>query len=527
MELRELTLGKMLSERRQKTPDKTAINYLGQSYSFEEMDELSDSVAMMLYEKGVKKGNHVGLWGQNSVAWIVFFLAAGKLGAVSVLISPRFTLTELRQTCSYADVDWLVCGEWDMDYGMSDVIKTFEKESFEPRGYIDMAKILDEDGRVGIPYLCGAKREQLLSIKNGVNPQDDFCMAFTSGTTSAKVKGVLLTHYAVMNVARAAKEAMHWCESDRVLLGLPLFHCFGFSAGFLAHIVSGAELFILPFFNTKRAMTAISENRINVFCGVPTMFIKIMENPLRSELDMSSLNNGIIAGTTVKPAVYERICNELGMTKLQMSYGQTECSPSITFSDYDDSNELKTVTVGKLIPFVEARVASIDDGSILGFDEVGEIQVRGYNTMKGYYKLPDETAAAFTKDGWLKTGDLGTIRPDGYLTITGRTKEMIVRGGEKINPGEIESVIQEFPGVSAVKAVGVDDERLGERICVCIVPVPDAKPDSDEIKSFCKGKLADFKQPEFILFMDSLPINASGKIITRELKQVANKMLSR
>lgn len=527
MELRELTLGKMFSERRQKTPNKTAINYLGQSYTFEELDELSDSVAMMLYGKGVRKGSHVGLWGQNSAAWIVFFLAAGKLGAVSVLISPRFTLPELTGTCSYADVDWLCCGEWDMDYGMSDVIDAFDNESFGPRGYLTMSEILDEEGRISLPRLEGEERERLISIKEEVSPQDDFCMAFTSGTTSAKVKGVLLTHYAVMNVAGAAKEAMHWCESDRVLLALPLFHCFGFSAGFLAHVVSGAELFILPFFNTKRAMMAISENRINVFCGVPTMFIKFMESPLRSELDMSSLDNGIIAGTTVKPAVYERICSELGMTRLQMSYGQTECSPSITFSDYDDSHELKTVTVGKLIPFVEARVASIDDGRILGNDEEGEIQVRGYNTMKGYYKLPDETAAAFTEDGWLKTGDLGTIRPDGYLTITGRTKEMIVRGGEKINPGEIESVLHEFPGVSAIKAVGVDDDRLGERICACIVPVPGEKPDPDEIRSFCKGKLADFKQPEFILLMDSLPINASGKIITRELKQVANKMLSR
>lgn len=515
------TLNDFLERRANETPNNIAIVYKNIKYTWGQISELSDKCASFFLEKGLKKGSHVGILGQNSIEWILSFLSLAKIGAIPVLINAQCTTTELMRILEYADVTHLLHGEGIKNIKYSIILDSIDfsvLKKFKKKYYIEN-RLLDEIEHIEIDD------EMLSEAKAKVEGNDTLCMLFTSGTTSV-AKGVLLSHSAMINVAASAADIMHWNSTDVNCMALPLFHCFGLSTGLFASIHTGGSIVVSESNRTLELLTIIDKYKCTILNGVPTMFLAMIRNPHLNEFAIGSLKSGIIAGSSVCYEDYKRICDKLGMTHLQTSYGQTESSPSITFADYDDSIELKSKSVGKVIPDVTMRIVSIDNPAVDCKNlEVGEIVIKGYNVMKEYYNMPEETRKTIDENGWLHTGDIGYVDDDGYLYLVGRIKEMIIRGGENISPYEIENCIVKMPGVQAVKVLGVKSEILQEEIVACIVKDGTIELTEDKVKEFVSGELAGYKVPKHVLFMDSFPLNASGKIIIKELKKSVDDML--
>ncbi|AFA48353.1 AMP-binding protein [Acetobacterium woodii] len=510
MELIRHTINSFFNERVKKTPNKVAIVFGDDAYTWLELDQISDGIALELLKSDVKKGTHVGIWSLNSPLFMLYFLALAKIGAVTVLINTRCHLSELEDLLDYADVTVLCYGE------DSNTLKFLETiEQLDRKRLLLMKKIIAiGKNKKDIPAQCkkklieGDDLKLIGNAKKDVFPDDVLGILFTSGTTSA-AKGVMLSHFATINIAIETVTQMHWNENDKSCLGIPLFHCFGLSSGFMAGIYAGIEIYLLENYQTIRVLKCVETNQCTIFNGVPTMFMAMIKHPRFKTYNLSLLNSGIIAGSYVNANDYLSICKELKMEKLQMSYGQTEASPSITFSDYEDTILDKSRSVGKVIPHVDLKILVSNQN---------EICIKGYNTMLGYYKLDEETKKAIDSEGWLHTGDLGYLDADGNLCITGRLKEMIVRGGENISPYEIENQIKNFPYVADVKVIGIEEEVLQEEIAACIVTDGRKKLNETEIREFLSHYLAAYKIPKYFIFLKKFPLNASGKIILAELK---------
>lgn len=510
VELVRHTIQTFLNERVKKSPHKVAIVFDEDAYTWLELDRLSDNIAMSLLKSGLEKGTHVGIWSMNSPLFILTFLALAKIGAVTVFINTRCLQSELEDLLNYADVACLCYGEDDSQLKFAEIIKHLDRTKLpllkqtiaigkEKKDISEAFKLNQID-----------KNDQVIlkEAKNKVMPEDIMGILFTSGTTSV-AKGVMVSHFGTINIAMETARQMHWTEADRSCLGIPLFHCFGISSGFMAGIAAGIRIYMKEIHKTIQVLKCIEMNRCTIFNGVPTMFMAMIKHPRFESFNLDSLNSGIIAGSYVNANDCVSICEKLNMKKLQMSYGQTEASPSITFSDYDDTIEMKSRSVGKVIPYVTLKIDSANHH---------EICIKGYNTMLGYYRLEEETAKAIDGEGWLHTGDLGYLDPDGNLCITGRLKEMIVRGGENISPYEIENQIKNFPYVADVKVVGIEAEVLQEEIAACIVTDGRKKLSETEMREFLSQHLAAYKIPKYFIFLNKFPLNASGKIVLTELK---------
>lgn len=510
VELIRYTINSFLKERVKKTPEKVAIVFEDDAYTWLEIDQLSDGIGLSLLKSGVAKGTHVGIWSLNSPLFMLYTLALAKIGAVAVLINTRCHQIELEDLLDYADVEALCYGE------DSNTLKFSEKIEKLDRKRLSLLKLTIVMGKNknDIPEQCKEKIVvdddlALLELaKKKVSPEDVLGILFTSGTTSA-AKGVMLSHFATINIAIETANQMHWNETDKSCLGIPLFHCFGLSSGFMAAIHAGIEIHLLESHKTIRVLKCVEQYQCTIFNGVPTMFMAMIKHPRFVDYQLDSLNSGIIAGSYVNANDYLTICKKLGMEKLQMSYGQTEASPSITFSNYNDSILDKSRSVGKVIPHVELKILAANQN---------EICIKGYNTMLGYYHLEAETQKAIDAEGWLHTGDLGYLDSEGNLCITGRLKEMIVRGGENISPYEIENHIKNFPYVADVKVIGIEAEVLQEEIAACIVTDGRKKLSEIEMREFLSQHLAAYKIPKYFIFLKKFPLNASGKIVLTELK---------
>lgn len=302
---------------------------------------------------------------------------------------------------------------------------------------------------------------------------------------------------------------------------VPLFHCFGITAGIISCLLAGMSMYLIPYFKTARVWDAIENRRCTVLNGVPSMFLALTRKDGFKDRKAGCLKSGIIAGSPVAREEFLEICSRFPGMHLQPSYGQTETSPCVSIADWDEQDERKAVSAGKVIDHVEIRIADLKKGNVLKAGQEGEIQVRGYNVMSGYYNLPKANSRAFTEDGWLRTGDIGTVDESGELHVTGRLKEMIIRAGENISPYEIEQVIRQLDWVEKVKIVGIPAEVLQEEIAACIVPKKGRKADREELRSYLNSKLAHYKVPAYVLEMEEFPMNASGKIDLKELKKTA------
>ncbi|QAT48651.1 AMP-binding protein [Caproiciproducens sp. NJN-50] len=521
MELISKTIGECLKERVHLSGRCTAIEMGGFHCTFEQLDRFSDFAAARMEEDGVGKGTHAGIWCANGPDWVLAFLALAKIGAVPVLINTCFRDAEVTRVLNYADVEVLYYGA-----GNESLIERIRRKTARVKKFIPIG----EKGAgtwagslVGTAPPPPADLKRVEGKKKAVRPEDPACMIFTSGTTSFS-KGVLLSHYSLVNNSRAMVEAMHWKEDDKMCLTVPLFHCFGITAGILACLLSGAEMDLLPCFKTAYVWDALERGRCTILNGVPSMFLALIRKSEHCGRRADTLRSGIIAGSPVTPEEYAEICRRFPQMHLQPSYGQTETSPCVTIAGWDDPGEKKGASAGRLIDHVSARIADLKTGGVLGRDLDGEIQVKGYNVMLGYYRLPEVTAGAFTEDGWLRTGDIGNFDGSGELHVTGRLKEMIIRGGENISPREIERVIKRLKWVDQVKVVGVPADVLQEEIAACIIPRQGCGINKDELVDFLKPRLARYKMPAYILEFDGFPVNASGKIDLKGLKSKAAAM---
>lgn len=527
MKLDEMTVNQVLSYNVKQYPNEAAMEYKEYTCNWKELDVITDQLAMKYLNFGIHKGTHVGIFAPNSPNWVFTYLALAKIGAVSVLINYNYKKKELLSIVNYSNIEYLCYGDKYKENDLIDIIKDLRKQRiWRMRQYIYIGPDENQNWFKAkhTMYENANNHELLKENKANVQSQDILCMLFTSGTT-LQPKGVLLSQYQMLNIAKIACEQMKWNQKDKICLTLSLFHCFGLSTGLLASIVSGCSLCIVESFRSNKVLKAIEQKRCTVLNGVPTMFLTVMKNKKFDEFDLTSLNSGIIAGATVRKSDYKTIVSRFHFNKLQQSYGQTEASPSITFSDYEDSLEQKEGSVGKVINHVELRIVDTKKRIIKDSLKAGEIQIKGFNVMQyGYYKKKRETKKVFTEDGWLKTGDIGYLDDKKNLYITGRKKDFIIRCGENISPLEIEEVIMEYDGVLDVKVFGIPDSYAQEEIAAAVCCSKMVKRES--LISYLKENLADYKVPKYIYGYIRFPLMSNGKVDIKTLKKFVLKNCS-
>lgn len=520
MELVNKTIGQCLRERARKTGDIVGLEIDSWNCTYGQLDLYVDRMVIQMNRLGIRHGMHVGIWGINSAEWVVTFLALARMGAVPILFNSLYTQEEMKTVLNYSDVEFLYYGKGNKNLDYSEIIADIILDVPRIRFYVEL-----QEGEYPFFDTPLTDKEKTLvgELEHKAKAEDIGCMIFTSGTTS-EAKAVMLTHYNLVNNAATMAAAMRWEERDKMCLTVPLFHCFGITASLIPCILCGVTVHLIASFRTAKIWEAIVKG-CNILNGVPSMFMALISKTKYARIPADGVKSGMIAGSPVSRTEYEAICRRFHKMHLQPSYGQTETSPCISIVDWDTSVELKAVTVGRAIEHVKVRIMDPATGAILGQNADGEIQVKGYNLMKGYYKRPEETKKAFTEDGWLRTCDIGRLDQYGNLSITGRLKEIIIRSGENIAPKEIETEIRKLKWIDNVKVLGIPSPVTQEAVVACIIVKQGEKEDVEGMLSFLSGRLAHYKIPEHVLILDEFPLNASGKIHLAKLKNmVIDKM---
>ncbi len=537
-ELLEITIGDMLKKQAKKHPDNDGLISPNRNirYSYKQLDEVTDVVARGLMGMGIEKGDKVSIWATNYPEWVITQFATAKMGAVLVTVNTNYKQFELEYLLKQSDTMTLIMMGGFKDSNYVDHIRGLCPELAEAEpGKLDSKRLpflknvvfLDEEQQSGMfrwndifQFAEKVSQQELEARMQELDKDDVINMQYTSGTTGFP-KGVMLTHYNLVNNGMAIGDCMKLSHKDRLLIHVPLFHCFGCVLGVMASFTHATTMVLLESFNPVKAMTIIQEERCTAVHGVPTMFISMLDHPDFEKYDFSTLRTGIMAGSPCPIEFMKRAISDMNMSEITITYGQTEASPAITMSRTDDPIEKRVESVGQRVPGVEAKIVDIETGKDLPPGETGEIVARGYNIMKGYYKMPEATAQAVDEDGWLHTGDLGTLDKDGYFNITGRLKDMIIRGGENIYPREIEEFIYTHPAVRDVQVIGVPDLRYGEEVLACVVLKDDEQVTEEEMIQFVKDGLSRFKAPRYIRFVDAFPMTASGKIQKYKMREWA------
>src|SRR5512136_495540 len=385
-----------------------------------------------------------------------------------------------------------------------------------PSGMLNFQRIMDLGQDV--------RDEELAAVEATLNNLEVINMQYTSGTTGFP-KGVMLTHHNVINNGFNIGECMRFTEKDRLCIPVPFFHCFGCVLGVMACVTHGSTMVPVEIFDPRKVLRTIEKERCTAVHGVPTMFIAELEHPEFGSFDLTSLRTGIMAGSPCPIEVMKRVIRDMHASEITIAYGQTEASPVITQTRTDDPIELRVATVGRALPDVEVKIVDIETGATLPPGKQGELCTRGYLVMKGYYKMPEETAKAIDAEGWLHTGDLAVMDDNGYCKITGRIKNMIIRGGENVYPREIEEFLYTHPKISDVQIYGVPDRKYGEQVMAAVILRKGVEMTEDEVRAFCKGRIANYKIPRYVKFVSSFPMTASGKIQKFKLREMAIKEL--
>lgn len=526
------TIVQALKHRVSLTPDGIALSEDGISYSWNDVDRVSDRVAQQLHNKGIGKGSNAGLWGVNSPYWVFIFFGLCKAGAVPVLINICFQEKELATVLKNTDIDILLYGKAAKGTHYKSIIDKLDISLFPELKIIMPFEPNLETDEIPCPlryFDAGIETDKALiaELSNKVKPEDCAVILYTSGTTAAP-KGVMLSHISLTNNAFAHVKEMCWNDSDKICLCVPLMHCFGITACLLAAVYSGASLEIISYYKSEKVLAAIQEKSCTVLNGVPSMFLALIHNENFKKYRITGLKSGIIAGSHIGKKEYEQISRELNIDKLQIAYGQTETSPCVSIMPYDET-ENKASSCGKPIENVEVKILYSDvheEESYASSCPHGEILVKGYNVMMGYYNMPELTQKCFTDDGWLKTGDIGYIDDKGYLHITGRIKDIIIRGGENISPQEIENCISELNGITAVKVIGLPEKVIQEKIVACIC-TDNADISEISVQNHVASRLAKYKVPEQVLFFASFPFTSNGKVNKKKLKEAAAALLKK
>ena len=534
----EFTVGGLLDDVAARFPDNDALVYVdrGLRYSYRQFNDACRQVAKGLLRLGIKKGDHVSIWAYNVPEWVILQFATAKIGAVLVTVNTNYKSAELEYILNQSDSTtlFLVGSFKDTDYvkTLNDVVP--ELAAAEP-GTLRSAKLpflknvifLGEGtpaGMLNFERIVELGRdvadEELAAVERTLDRHEVINMQYTSGTTGFP-KGVMLTHHNIVNNGFNIGECMKFTEKDRLCIPVPFFHCFGCVLGVLACVTHGSTMVPVEIFDPLAVLRTIEAERCTAVHGVPTMFIAELEHPEFPKFDLTSLRSGIMAGSPCPIEVMKRVIRDMHASEITIAYGQTESSPVITQTRTDDPIELRVATVGRALPDVEVKIVDIETGASLPPGKQGELCSRGYLVMKGYYKMPDETARAIDADGWLHTGDLAVMDENGYCKITGRIKQMIIRGGENIYPREIEEYLYTHPKISDVQVYGVPDRKYGEQVMAAVILKKGTEMTEDEVRDFCRGKIANYKIPKYVKFVDSYPMTASGKIQKFKLREMA------
>lgn len=539
--LREITLGQMLDETIAQYPDNEAVVYVDRNFrlTYREFGKLVDDVAKGLMALGVQKGEKVAIWASNVPYWVVFQFATAKIGAILLTVNTFYKSAELEYLLKQSEAENFVLIDSFRDtdyiqivYDLVPELKTQQRGYLQSERFPDLKRVIfmgpeKHRGMYSIPEVVSLSRmvseEDYRARQASLSPHDVVNMQYTSGTTGFP-KGVMLTHYNIGNNGFWIGENQRFTDKDRICLPVPLFHCFGCVLGVLAAVSHGATLVILESFSPLMVLSSVEEERCTALYGVPTMFIAVLEHRSFDRYDLSSLRTGIMAGSPCPVSVMEKVMEKMHMQEITICYGLTEASPVMTQTRVDDSIEHRTQTVGRAMPEIEVTIRDPETNQPVPFGVQGEVCCRGYNVMKGYYNNPDATAAAIDVDGWLHSGDLGTMDEQGYVRITGRLKDMIIRGGENIYPREIEEFLYRMEGIKDVQVVGVPSRKYGEEVGAFIILKEGFDYAPEDIKDFCRGKIARYKIPKYIAFLEEYPMTASGKIQKYKLRELAAQM---
>jgi fatty-acyl-CoA synthase len=470
--------------------------------------------------------------------WVTLQFATGKTGTVLVTINPAYKSEELRYVLEQSDAAALFLTEGVKGADFVEILQDAVPDladagdgdlSVEGLPYLKRVVLIGEEAPEA-PSLIGYKEfiegadevseDELRERQDSLGADEVINMQYTSGTTGFP-KGVQLTHANIVKNAFYIGECMELGPEDRVCIPVPFFHCFGCVLGTLNTVTHEGTMVPVEQFDAEEVLKAVHEERCTALLGVPTMFISELEHENYEEYDTSSLRTGIMAGSPCPEEVMKQVVNDMGADEITIAYGQTESSPVITQTRTNDPIERRVSTVGRKLPDVEVRLVDVDTGEEVGPNEQGDLCTRGYHVMKGYYKMPDETEEVIDEEGWLHTGDLATMDEDGYVKITGRADDMIIRGGENIYPREIEEFLYTHPEISDVQVYGVPDEKYGERVAAAIIKKKDASLTDEDVKEYCRENIAHYKVPEYVDFVEEYPMTASGKIQKYKLRKAA------
>jgi len=523
------TIGDFFDDIADRYPDHEAlvVRHQGIRWTYRQFQREIDRLATGLLALGITPGDRVGIWGPNSAEWVLVQYATARIGAIMVCINPAYRLHELEYALNKVACKALVSAE---RFKSSDYLKMLadlapELARCEP-GRLQAHKLptLRTVIRMGAGYTPGmfnfddvcdlggdAERLQMRQLRVELRPDDPINIQFTSGTTGSP-KGATLSHCNILNNGHLCATSMGFTDKDRLCIPVPLYHCFGMVMGNLACLAAGATaVYPNDGFDPLLTLQTVQDERCTGLHGVPTMFITQLDHPRFGEFDLSSLRTGIMAGAPCPVEVMKRVLGDMHMEDILIAYGQTECSPVNHITRRGDSMEKRTETVGRAVPWVEIKIVDEHD-RVVPVGEKGEICARGYLVMQGYWNDEERTRETIDRANWLHSGDLGVMDAEGYVKVVGRIKDMVIRGGENIYPREIEEFLYTHPDIAEVQVFGVPDERMGEEVCAWVQVHPGRTMTEDELKAFCRDRIAHFKVPRYVRFVDSFPMTVTGKI---------------
>lgn len=537
-EILTYTLGGVLDEAAERFPENDALVYVerGIRYSYRELNDRCRELAKGLLAMGVRKGDHVAIWANNVPEWVLVQFATAKIGAVLVTVNTSYMSSELEYVLRQSDASTVILVDGFKGTSYSDILDEVIPElSHCAPGALESERLprlknvvfIDDKARPGafrFSDIAGMKAApgdpDLEEVEDGLRADEVINMQYTSGTTGFP-KGVMLTHANVVNNGFNVGECMRLTSQDRLCIPVPFFHCFGCVLGVMACVTHGSTMVPVEIFDPAKVLEAVEEERCTALHGVPTMFIAELDLLDKGTYDLSSLRTGIMAGAPCPIEVMRRVIDEMHALEITIAYGQTEASPVITQTRTEDPIELRVRSVGRALPDVEVKIVDPVSGLTLPSGQQGELCTRGYLVMRGYYKMPQETADAIDSEGWLHTGDLAVMDENGYCRITGRIKDMIIRGGENVYPREIEEFLYLHPDILDVQVFGVPDQKYGEEVAAAIILRPGAVLSDEGVRDYCRAKIARQKVPRYVRFVQSYPMTASGKVQKHRLREMA------
>lgn len=534
----EITVGKLLDDMAVKYPDHDCVLYTDRPFrkTYSEFNTICNNVAKSFLKMGIKKGDHVAIWATNVPEWIITLFATAKIGAVLVTVNTNYKIFELEYLLKQSDSSTIILIDGFKDSNYVEIInelcpelKNSEPGKFSSERFPFLKNIVSASDNK-YPGMFSWKDiengtadvydDELKKISDSLDCHEVINMQYTSGTTGFP-KGVMLTHHNIVNNGMCIGDCMHFTHEDKLCIPVPFFHCFGLVLAIMACVTHGTTMVPLEYYQPLKVMQAIQSERCTAVHGVPTMYIAMLEHPEFNNFDFSSLRTGIMSGSPCPVKVMQVVVDKMNMKDITIPYGQTEASPVCTQTRIGDSLERRVSTVGRSLPFIECKIVDPETNKDLPDGVPGEFVTRGYNVMKGYYKMPEATAQAIDSEGWLHTGDLATRDEHGYYKITGRIKDMIIRGGENIYPKEIEEFLYTLPEIKDVQVIGVPSKAYGEEIMACIILKEGCSLTEEQVKEAVKTNMARHKTPKYVGFMDSFPMTASGKIQKYKMREAA------